>query len=50
MILHFINGEKISSPMRGNFAAFSSVNEQMEFKKKLEAKTMTWSEVYDAYK
>lgn len=47
---HFINGEKISSPMRGNFAAFSSVNEQMEFKKKLEAKTMTWSEVYDAYK
>lgn len=36
--------------MRGNFAAFSSVNEQMEFKKKLEAKTMTWSEVYDAYK
>ena len=47
---HFIKGEKINSPMRGNFAAFSSVKEQTIFGKKLEAQTMTWSEVYDAYK
>jgi copper chaperone NosL len=47
---HFIKGEKINSPMRGNFAAFSSVKEQAEFGKKLNAQTMTWSEVYDSYK
>jgi copper chaperone NosL len=46
----FIKGEKINSPMRGNLAAFGSANEQAEFGKKLEAQTMTWSEVYDSYK
>lgn len=47
---HFIKGGKINSPMRGNIAAFSSAKEQNEFGKKLEAQTITWSEVYKAYK
>jgi len=47
---YFIKGGKINSPMRGNMAAFSSVKEQNEFGKKLEAQTITWSEVYNAYK
>lgn len=47
---HFIKGGKINSPMRGNIAAFSSAKEQNEFGKKLEAQTITWPEVYKAYK
>ncbi|WNM18498.1 nitrous oxide reductase accessory protein NosL [Flavobacterium capsici] len=47
---HFIKGEKINSPMRGNLAAFTSTEKQTEFGKKLEAQSMNWSEVYNAYK
>lgn len=46
---YFIKGGKINSPMRGNVAAFSSAKEQNEFGKKLEAQTITWSEVYNVY-
>ena len=47
---YFIKSEKINSPMRGNFAAFASPKEQTEYGKKFEAQSMTWSEVYNAYK
>lgn len=47
---YYIKGDKISSPMRGNLAAFSSAKEQSEFGKKLEAQSITWSEVFNNYK
>lgn len=47
---YFIKGGKINSPMRGNMIAFSSAQEQNNFGKKLEAQTVTWTEVYNAYK
>lgn len=46
----FIKSEKINSPMRGNIAAFGSASEQTEFAKKLEAKSLNWTEVYNSYK
>jgi len=46
----FIKGGKINSPMRGNMAAFGSSKEQKDFEKKLEAQTITWPEVLNAYK
>lgn len=45
----FIKSDKISSPMRGNMAAFSTAAQQSEYAKKLAAQTLTWSEVYNTY-
>jgi len=46
----FLKGGIINSPMRGNLAAFSSINEQKKFQSKLNAEPMTWQQVYDSYK
>lgn len=46
---HFIKGEEIGSPMRGNFAAFASPEQQDEYAQKLKAKPMSWTEVYNSY-
>lgn len=45
----FLKGGTISSPMRGNAIAFSSKNAATEFQVKLNAKLMTWKEIYSSY-
>jgi copper chaperone NosL len=42
---YFIKGEQISSPMRGNIAAFASEKEAAVFMEKLETKSITWNNV-----
>jgi copper chaperone NosL len=42
---YFIKGEQISSPMRGNIAAFASEKDAARFKAKLETKSITWNNV-----
>lgn len=44
-----LKGGTINSPMRGNCAAFATVNEQKEFQTQLHAEAMTWEEVYNSY-
>lgn len=44
-----LQGGKIHSPMRGNCAAFASPKIQGEFKGKLNAKVLTWEEMYNSY-
>lgn len=45
----FLKGGTISSPMRGNIAAFASDKEQKNFQPKLNAELMTWEQVYNTY-
>lgn len=44
-----LKGGRINSPMRGNCAAFATVNEQKEFQTQLHAEAMSWEEVYNSY-
>lgn len=44
-----LKGGTINSPMRGNCAAFATVQEQKEFQNQLHAEAMTWEEVYNSY-
>lgn len=45
----FLKGGTITSPMRGNIAAFSSEKEQKDFQTKLNAEPMSWEQVYNSY-
>ena len=46
---YYLRGESINSPMRGNFAAFASDKDQDDFQKQLNAKTLTWEQVFTMY-
>ncbi|HJR99572.1 MAG TPA: nitrous oxide reductase accessory protein NosL [Flavobacterium sp.] len=41
----YLKGGIISSPMRGNMVAFSSQEEALSFKEKLEAREITWANI-----
>lgn len=45
----YLRGGALNSPMRGNFAAFASDKEQDNFQKQLDAKTLTWQQVFTLY-
>lgn len=45
----YLRGGSINSPMRGNFAAFESDKDQDNFQKQLNAKTLTWEQVFTMY-
>ena len=45
----YLRGGSINSPMRGNFAAFASDKDQDNFQKQLNAKTLTWEQVFTMY-
>jgi copper chaperone NosL len=45
----YLKGEKINSPMRGNFAAFTTEKDQNTFQETLDAKTLTWQQVFTMY-
>ncbi|MEL1243812.1 nitrous oxide reductase accessory protein NosL [Flavobacterium sp. DGU11] len=45
----YLKGGDISSPMRGNIAAFSTQKEANEYKQKLNADTKSWAEIFNAY-
>lgn len=45
----YLNGGSINSPMRGNFAAFASDKDQDDFQKQLNAKMVTWEQVFTMY-
>jgi len=45
----YLRGGSINSPMRGNFAAFASDKDQGNFQKQLNAKTLTWEQVFTMY-
>lgn len=45
----FIKGGTITSPMRGDTAAFSSAKEAGEYAKKLSATPIRWDELYTSY-
>jgi len=46
---YYLRGESINSPMRGNFAAFASDKDQDDFQKQLNAKTLTWEQVFTMF-
>ncbi|RTL13669.1 MAG: hypothetical protein EKK56_04470 [Flavobacteriaceae bacterium] len=45
----YLHGGSINSPMRGNFAAFASDKDQDDFQKQLNAKMVTWEQVFTMY-
>ncbi len=45
----YLRGGSINSPMRGNFAAFASDKDQDNFQKQLDAKMVTWEQVFTMY-
>lgn len=45
----YLKGGNISSPMRGNTAAFSSQQEAEQYKTKLNATPSTWDEIYNSF-
>jgi copper chaperone NosL len=45
----YLKGGKINSPMRGNFAAFATDKDQNAFQKQLNAKMLTWEQVFTMY-
>ena len=45
----YLRGGDLNSPMRGNFAAFASDKDQGNFQKQLNAKTLTWEQVFTMY-
>ncbi|WP_333809294.1 nitrous oxide reductase accessory protein NosL [Flavobacterium sp.] len=45
----YLRGGSINSPMRGNFAAFASDKDQDNFQKQLNAKMLTWEQVFTMY-
>lgn len=45
----YLKGGTISSPMRGNTAAFSTQQEAEQYKTKLNATSTTWDEIYNSF-
>jgi len=45
----YLKGGSISSPMRGNTAAFGDEKQANEYKDKLDAETRTWGQLVNAY-
>ncbi|HSD14919.1 MAG TPA: nitrous oxide reductase accessory protein NosL [Flavobacterium sp.] len=45
----YLKGGTISSPMRGNTAAFSTQKEAEQYKTKLNATSSTWDEIYNSF-
>ncbi|TBX67024.1 hypothetical protein EZL74_10220 [Flavobacterium silvisoli] len=46
---YFLKGGSINSPMHGNAVAFASDKEAAQYQSKLNAKLLTWKELYSSY-